>query len=557
MSIDFGPHLYGATLHINEPVMFNPNSPVSLDVETDEQDNFVGVGMCQSSTDIYYWGKDQWCDELADFIGTFNFIMQGGAFDIRMLKKWGVDTDYSRLLYDTKIMAYTIDSTRLSYGLKSMAESILHLKWPTYKEMVGTGKKKITLDKQPVEKVAAYCGMDTLAEYKLYQYFSHYMNSTQLEYFSILEMPLYRLLSEMEDKGVHVDVPYLKELGEEWWSRHDELDQGFKALGLNPRSPKQLLEALRSQGLPITKTDSKTLEPHKKDWPLVRKLLIYRKYKKLESTYISPFLKSFTLPRLHGRFIQKTITGRLASAKPNLQNIPIRTDEGKKIRKAFTPAPEHTLLVLDYSQIEYRLFAHFTQDSTLLEAYKNDKDIHEATAQLIGADRTVGKTLNFAAIYGAQAKRIGETAGIDEESAQLMLNSYWNKMPDAALWVSKTKWLAKKNGGVVTLFNRFIPLIGLKSSNKFEQLHALRVAVNAIIQGSAAEIMKKAMLDIKSELGLVPVLQVHDELVYEIHETDDLTTIEKNVRLLMENVVELSIPLKVSGGYGKSWAEAK
>jgi len=536
--------------------MFLPSAPLALDVETDEEDNFAGLALCQSADEVYFYDKDQWCDELADFIGSFNFIMQGGKFDIRMLKKWGVKTGYNRLQYDTKIMAYSMDSTMQKYGLKEMSKKFIGMEWSTYREMVGSGKKKITLDKQDPERVGKYCGTDALATFRLSQYLWAHMNTAQHEYFSTIEMPLYRLLAKMEDHGVYLDTEYLKKLDVDLGKKVNEWEEKLKTYGdFNPRSPKQLLEVFKKYHLPLKSTNSKVLQEYRKK-PLVEELLQYRKYKKLKSTYTEPFLNSATLPRIHAQFTQSTITGRLASSKPNLQNIPVRGEEGKKIRSAFSCPDGTKLLCLDYSQIEYRLFAHYTEDSVLLEAFRNGKDVHEETARIIEADRGLGKTINFAAIYGAQAKRIAETAGIDKDRAAELLSRYWERLPKAAAWVSAEKWRAKKNGGVTTICGRFIPLPGLKSSNKFERWHWERVAVNATIQGSAAEIIKKAMLELDAS-GYPPVLTVHDELMFEFDEDRELKQIEALIVRIMENVMSLKVPLKVEGGWGKTWTEAK
>jgi len=548
---------YGAKLHINEPAIFDPRHPVSLDVETDEQDNFVGLGMCQSDKDVYYWDQHQWCDTFKDFIGSFKYIMQGGAFDIRMLKKWGVCTDYPRLEWDTRILAYTLDSTLPSYSLKPLAKQFIGMEWPTYKEMVGVGKSKVTLDKQPVERVARYCGLDTLAEWKLKNYFFGKMSTRQLTYFREIEMPLYRLLSQMEDKGVQLNVPHLQSLNVSFGKQVDYWQKLIKDCygDFNLNSPKQVKEMFRLCGLEVPSTGVKILS-HYTAHTVVRQLLVYRKFKKLKSTYTDPFLKSFTLPRLHGRFLQKTITGRLASSSPNLQNIPIRSDEGKDIRRGFVAKSGHKLLVLDYSQIEYRLFAHFTEDPTLIKAYKDGEDIHVTTGRLVGRDRTIGKTINFAAIYGAQPKKIAQTANITESEAANILSRYWAGLPHAAVWIGRTKWSAKKDGGVNTLHGRFIPLKQIHSSNQWERAHAERVGVNAIIQGSAAEIIKKAMLIVYHRWREVPVLQVHDELAYEI-EKDKAEVMLDAIAKIMVEAASLLVPLEVSKGIGDNWADTK
>jgi len=551
------PEDYGCNLHINKPAQFDPRYPVSLDVETDEADHFVGLAMCQSDKDVYYWGQDQWCDEFADFLGSFKYITQGGAFDIAMIKKWGVvKVSYDSIEFDTKIMAYTMDTTLKFYGLKSLAKKYLNMEWSTYKEMVGVGQKKVTLDKQPVERVAPYCGMDALATFKLQGYLLRHMTDAQRHYFDTIEMPVYRILSQMEEKGIYLDVPYLTKFDTELGKQIDKWDRVLKEYGgFNPRSPKQLLEFLNKSDIHVKNTNVNTLTEWKSH-PIIRDLLKYRHYNKLKSTYTQPFLKSFSLPRLYGRFLQHTITGRLSSAKPNFQNIPTKTEDGKKIRRAIIAPPGYKLLILDYSQIEYRLFAHFTQDPTLLEAYKNGENIHQRTGSIVGGDKSIGKTINFAAIYGAQSKKIAQIASISESRADEMLSNYWKALPIAALWISKVKWLVKKQGGIKTLMGRFIPLPEIHSKNPYERMRVERQAVNYIIQGSAAEVVKLAMIEIHKQLSMVANLQVHDELVFEVVEQDVLP-IKLDIKHIMETCVNISASLEVTAVIGDTWADGK
>ncbi len=484
------------------------------------------------------------------------FLTHGGKFDISMLQKWGVSISYDRIVEDTKILAYVYDSSLESLKLKFLANHFLNIDYPTYKEMVGTGKNKQTLDLQPVERVAAYCGLDTFSTFKLRHYLLNCLSHKQKKYYYELELPVYRLLSQLEDKGVFIDSELLQKTDKEFKQEMDYWEDKLKSYAptVNPRSPKQLIPLLNQYKIPVKSTNNTVLEPYK-DRIIVSELLKYRKYKKLKSTYTEAFLNNPTLPWVHANFLQKTLTGRLASSKPNLQNIPVSTLEGKKIRGFFIAPLEHRLLVLDYSQIEYRLFAHFTQDPILLEAYNIGEDVHEKTGKLVQADRKLGKTLNFAAIYGAQPKRIAQTAGIKVSVAEQLLEQYWSRLPKAAAWITAQKWLARKNGAIETLFGRKIKLRGIDSSNVYERLHAERVGVNAIIQGSAAEIIKQAMLNLQ-KINYIPICQVHDELLFYIHESDLDKALSK-IKQIMETAVSLTVPLIVTGGYVNTWAEAK
>ena len=543
--MDFGPEKYGAKLHIN-PTNIPWGSPLAVDVETDEKDNFVGMAICYTEKEVSYFTTPQL------WIAEAKLITHGGKFDIAMLQKWGCDVKISQLLYDTKVLGYMMDSSKGRYGLKSLAKEHLGMEWPSYKEMVGTGKKKVTLDKQPVERVAAYCGCDALATFRLYKYLIARLSKSQKQYLNEIEMPFYRSLYKMEQKGIQVNSEHLRKLDTEFQTDILELELKLKQYGdFNPRSPKQVVKVLKQNNVPVNSSDSRILKDFV-DNEFVKLLLEFREVSKLRSTYTEPLLASPTLPRIYSYFNPtRTVTGRLASSKPNLQNIPTRTDKGHKLRQAFCTKPGYKLVVIDYSQIEYRLFAHFSQDPVLLEAYKNDRDVHDETAKIIGADRRVGKTLNFAAIYGASAKRISQTGDIDKGRADDLLSRYWSKLSKAASWITRTKWEARKNEGVSTFFGRFIPLPNINSRNKFERFAKERQAVNYVIQGSAAEIIKKAMIELDDK-GYVPILQVHDELIFEVEDgraEHDASVI----KYIMESVVQLTVALKVDVKIADNW----
>lgn len=569
---DYGPHLYGARLHINEPYVLDLDKPMAFDVETDEQDNFVGVAFCQHSDDVYYYSELN--DDVKKALQASWLIGHGARFDIDMVQKWGLNTSISSLKFDTKIASYVLNSTLPSHSLKDLGKYYLDWTWPTYKQMVHPDpehpKTKLTLDKQSVEAVGRYCGMDALATWWLYNRFIQLMNESQRKFFNEIEMPMYQLLHYVEKAGVQIDMEYLHKLDTDLAHDLVVFDENLRKIHpgtYNLKSPKQLLVVLKEQGFDLNTTKSEVLRsllPH----PFIEVLLKYRKLDKLHSTYTQGLLKLKTLPRVHTRFNQVTqddhgiVTGRLSSSEPNLQNIP-RVDKkkpdvyGSKIRRLFIPKSGHELLAVDYSQVEYRLFAHFTQDPVLLEAFKNDRDVHEETGKLVGADRGVGKTLNFAAIYGAQPKKIAQTANITEDAAIKMLDLYWRKMPKAAAWVTRTKYFARKTSGITTLFGRFIPIPSFGSKNPWERMAAERQAVNYVIQGSAAEIIKKAMLNLFDN-GILPNLQVHDELLFEVPHSELLDRYRELVVDTMQNCVKLNnVNLKVEVGYGRNWAEAK
>jgi DNA polymerase-1 len=334
----------------------------------------------------------------------------------------------------------------------------------------------------------------------------------------------------------------------------------------NPRSPKQVLAWLNAQGIDVDKTDKRVLQYHVDHEP-VRQLLDYRETHKLLTTYAEPLLElSRKDGRVHTSFNQVTYeqsedqwkgirTGRLSSSNPNLQNIPSRSDTGKLIRKGFIPDDGYQLICADFEQIEYRLLAHFASDELLIQAFLNGRDVHEETGKAIGGDRELGKNVNFAAIYGAGAGKVASMCKISEAKAKEFLAMYWQKLPKVKSWVEQVKRQAYHEQGVRTLYGRWIALPGIRSYNDFERYHWERAAVNYIIQGSAAEVLKLAMLKCAAE-GFDPLLTVHDELLFNAH-PNLVESYKKTIEGLMSNVVSLSVPIVAKVGYGKNWDEAK
>lgn len=578
----FGPSVYGAGLYINSE--FHPltySIPTVVDVETDEKDNFVGLAVCQDSKDIFYFTK---LDLVKKLLERCPLIGHNVKFDLKLLIKWGVDVKPDQLIFDTCLASYVINTTKESHHLKDLGKEILNMTWPTYKEMVGIGRKKETLDKQEVGRVAAYCGMDCLATFKLYQHFMKAMNPLQRRILETIELPVARILMQMELNGVSVDTEYLQKLDFDFRSRIVELDlqlkdqwyslfgqpkEGDKPFNLN--SNRQVAQLLEAQGavLPTTqkgnkKVDKATLE-NWKQLPCVTLLLEHNKLEKLVSTYTTGLLEKQQNGKIYANFNQITknesgqesgiSTGRLSSSAPNLQNIPIRTQEGGLIRRAFVPSNGQVFIDGDYSQIEYRLLAHFSKEPRLIQAFLEGKDVHEETGRLLGCSRDVGKTLNFASIYGAQAAKIAKTAKVSEQEAEKFLATYWKVLPRVTAWINRVKFEARAKKGIFTLLRRWIPLPGITSQNRFERMHWERAAVNYCIQGSAAEVIKLAMIKLK-EYGYLPVLTVHDELIFEstIENTD---LMKSDVKQIMENVVKLDIPLVVDIGIGDNWGNAK
>jgi DNA polymerase-1 len=549
--VDISPTQFGAVLTVDSDDAVNLSEELlAIDAETDEHDGFVGLGLCGSAGAVTY--RPVLTPHLKSLLGTKKLVGHNLKSDAHWLKGWGVQLDPANFVWDTMVAQHVMDSTTEHLGLKALAKSLLGMEWPTYKEMVGKGKKRLTLDKQPVERVANYCGMDTLATWKLYQWQLAHMTEEQKRYMDEVQMPLLRTLWKMESKGALLDVAYLQDLDARFLGEMQSLEKFFPE-GLNIRSPKQLLEALKARGINVPSTDIGTLKQYREADPFVDMLLKYREVQKLRSTYTNALLELPSLPYVHTTYKSTgTVTGRLSSAEPNLQNIPTRTETGALIRKAFI-APKH-YVAADYSQIEYRMLAHFSMEPVLLEAFHANKDVHDQTALALGLTRGMGKTLNFASIYGAQAPKIAETAGISVEDAQQFLDLYWSKLPHVAAWISKARWLARQQGGVKTLLGRFIPLPDINSRNRWDRQSAERHAVSYIVQGSAFEIVLMAMLAL-DEAGFDMRVQVHDEVGFYLNGIDEKTL--GSIRQIMTGVMKLNVPLEVEIGTGKNWAEAK
>jgi len=566
--LNFGVQKYKSELLIDSKSIFNNKSKLwVIDVETNEKDQFVGLALTNNQDYVYYFSVLN--QELVTWLQFKSLIGHNIKFDAKLLKQWSVSLNADNLYGDTMLMSYVQNTTKESHGLKELAKEHTKLEWPTYKEIVGKGRKKVTLDKQPMELVANYCGMDVLATLSLYNYYNRILTPIQRHILNNIELPIMRLLFNMELQGINIDFKYLCELKEKFSKESFDTLSLLSNLGLsNPRSPKQVVEWLKKEGINVESSDQRVLQDYKAKSP-ISLLLQYREAFKLLSTYVEPLLER--APKIHTTFNQITYsksddkwlgirTGRLSSSEPNLHNIPVRTNTGKLLRKVFIAPKDKLLICADYSQIEYRLLAHFSGQKDLIEAFKEGKDIHEETGKILGADRKLGKTLNFAAIYGAGAEKISKTAQISREDSERFLALYWSKLGDVKKWIQRVKHAVKLYKGIKTILGHWIPLPGINSSNPYEVFHWERAAVNYIIQGSAAEIIKLAMLVVDKN-GYHPILQVHDELLFEVPAKDFIEPISPNhpliIQHIMESVISLRVPVVVDIGYGKNWSEAK
>jgi DNA polymerase-1 len=578
---DWGVHKHGSSLQINNTSSgIDTTIPLVLDVESDEKDGFVGVGYTQTGTEVYYSSN----------LGTVsrhiqNYLNLGGVglvghnlkFDAKLLSKWGVSLKSENLKDDTILMSYVMDTTKESHSLKVLGKD-LGYEWPEYRQLVGSGKKKVTLDKQPVDLVANYCGMDVLVTYMLYNKLAKKLDSLQRRVYTQIEMPLMRVLFEMELKGVLLDVERLKGLHQEFSVDLDLRRQTLCNMAgqeFNPNSNKQTAEILEARGINLPKTikgnkkvDKFVLEDNKDD-DLVKELIRYNQLEKLVSTYTGGLLERDTLPRVYTTYNQITIsngiergisTGRLSSSNPNLQQIPSKTEQGALLREVFIPEPGSMFVDADYSQIEPRIVAHFSQDPFLLNVYKTGADLYQSLVEGTGRSRDDGKTFMLALLYGAQAKKLARNFKCSEKEAEEIIAKIMRKMPGVIAWINRVKHTAHQKKGIYTLFKRWIPLPGIDSENKYDRFHWERAAVNYTIQGSAAEVLKLAIIQLR-EKGYLPVLTVHDEMLYEVNPSDyqgnGATHAQEEIQRIMESVVPLDIPLVAEVGRGDNWREAK
>ena len=498
---------------------------------------------------------------------------------ILRLRKAAVDLEGR--LYDTMVASYLLNPNRSNHSLEETCLEHLSLRKKAFKEVMANRASFAEVD---VEEAAEYAGTNTAVVLKLKEILFRKLGEDGLEpvYFEI-EMPLIRVLAEMEEIGIKVDVSLLDELSKELERELSSLKERIYRLAgreFNINSPKQLSTVLfQTLGLKPSKrtktgysTEVGVLEELAREHELPREILNWRMLSKLKSTYVDvlPRLIDPETGRLHTTFNQTvTATGRLSSSDPNLQNIPVRGEWGERIRRAFVAEEGFHFLSADYSQIELRILAHLSKDEGLIDAFTRDLDIHTRTAaELFGVSedavtpemRRVAKTVNFGVIYGISAFGLSEALGIPREDAGLYIEQYFEKHPGVRRYMEQTVEEASRLGHVRTLFGRKREIPELKAGNSQRRALGERLAMNTPVQGSAADIIKMAMIGIHREIkarGLKSrmLLQVHDELVFEVAE-DELATAGELIKRQMEGAASLEVPIRVEMGYGKNWAEA-
>lgn len=506
-------------------------------------------------------------------------ITHNGKFDYQILKRQGYIDHFKCHIFDTMIAAWILDPDWGSFGLESLSASQLGLKTISFADVVPKGK---TFADVPINEAVQYAAEDADLTFRLYERFAPKLEDHALsQLFTELEMPLIPILGDMEIAGIRLQKEELAvfslELSEEIHRTEKEI---FEIVGheFNIASPKQLQEVLfverkLSPGKKTKtgfSTDTSVLEDLASEDIIPGKILDYRGLAKLKSTYVDalPALAD-SAGRVHTSFIQTgTATGRLSSREPNLQNIPVRDDNGRRIRTAFRAADGFELISADYSQIELVILAHLSKDPNLAEAFRTGVDVHKRTAALIfgvaedsvTADmRRVAKTINFGVMYGMSAFRLANELRIPRGQAAGFINAYFATYSGVATFIAETKETAKTNGYVETIMGRRRYIRAIHSANKMEQSGAERIAVNTPIQGSAADIVKAAMIRVERALRQAKLqtrllLQVHDELILEAP-VSEVSEVRALVKKEMEAVIDLTIPLRVSVESGPSWGD--
>ncbi len=510
-------------------------------------------------------------------------IGQHSKYDIEVLANAGID--FQGAAFDTMLESYVLDSTASSHSMDALALKYLGWRTISFTDIAGKGSKQLTFNQVEMEKAAQYACEDADVTLQLHQ--TLWPRVAELpglkNIYENIEMPLVPVLARMERHGVLIDPAQLKQQGIELEKRVRALEQEAFAIAemqFNMNSPKQLQEILfQKLQLPVLQktptgqasTADHVLQELALDFLLPRIIIEFRSLSKLISTYTTKLVEQLHgNGRLHTSYNQTgTATGRLSSSDPNLQNIPIRSPEGRRIRQAFIAPPGCKLISVDYSQIELRLMAHITNDENLVKAFANDLDIHRATAaevwgmsldQVTNEMRRDAKAINFGLIYGMSAFGLTRQLGIDRKAAQDYIDRYFARYPKVRAYMDETRALAKEKGYVETLWGRRLYLPDINSSQIQRQKAAERIAINAPLQGSAADIIKMAMIRIDrwirdENIPAKMIMQVHDELVFEAAEKD-YERIADGIRQHMTEVVKLHVPLRVSIGIGDNWDKA-
>ncbi|BFO06821.1 DNA polymerase I [Pseudomonas guariconensis] len=520
-------------------------------------------------------------------------IGQNAKYDINILANCALGGDPAQgiqmrgVSYDTMLESYVLDSTATRHDMDSLALKYLDHSTIAFEDIAGKGAKQLTFNQIPLEKAGPYAAEDADITLRLHHALQERLAKTPSvqPVLMDIEMPLVPVLAKIERQGALVDAELLKVQSGELGVKMAELEREAFALAgeeFNLGSPKQLGVILYDKlGMPVLSKTAKgqpstaeavLAELAEQDYPLPTVLMEYRSLSKLKSTYTDKLPEQINprTGRIHTSYQQAVAaTGRLSSSDPNLQNIPVRTAEGRRIRQAFVASPGYKLLAADYSQIELRIMAHLAKDEGLLHAFRNDLDVHRATAaevfgvpleQVTNDQRRSAKAINFGLIYGMSAFGLAKQIGVDRKQSQDYIDRYFARYPGVLAYMERTRAQAAEQGFVETLFGRRLYLPDINAKNPALRKGAERTAINAPMQGTAADIIKRAMVAVDnwltdSGLDARVILQVHDELVLEVRE-DLVEQVREQIRPYMSNAAQLDVPLLVEVGIGSNWDEA-
>jgi DNA polymerase-1 len=506
-------------------------------------------------------------------------------YDLHVLRRHGVSVQGVR--FDTMLESFVLDAGLGRHDMDSLAEKHLQHRTIHFEDVAGRGRNQLTFDQVPVEPAAAYSAEDADVTLRLHE--ALYPRLQQIpslqRLFDTLEMPLVPVLSRIEENGVRVDVPLLAKISAEFAQRMEALEAQAHAQAGHPfniGSPSQLQKILfdelqlragaRTAG-GARSTAEDVLQELSAAHPLPQTVLDWRTISKLRSTYTETLAREVNpaTGRIHTSYHQAgAATGRLSSSDPNLQNIPVRTAEGRRVRQAFIAAEGHALLSVDYSQIELRLMAHFSGDERLQAAFRADRDVHRATAaevfgrghdEVSSEERRAAKAINFGLIYGMSSFGLARQLGLPRAQAQQYIDAFFARYPGVKQFMEQTRLRAREQGYVETLFGRRLYLPEIASRNAAQRQYAERTAINAPLQGTAADLIKRAMIDLHvwlpehaPEVRLI--LQVHDELVFE-GPPERLLALAPTLCQRMCAVAELSVPLTAEAGVADNWEAAR
>lgn len=505
-------------------------------------------------------------------------------YDAHVLKRY--DIHMQGMSFDTMLESYVLNSTATRHDMDSVARRYLGVETIHYEDVAGKGAKQVTFDQVKLEVAGPYAAEDADITLRLHQEIHPQLEAADALHavYKEIEQPLVPILLEMEHTGVLLDIQMLNELSGEFADVMAKLQaSAYSEAGkeFNLGSPKQLQEILfEEQGLPVIRKTPKgqpstaedVLVELALDYPLPQLILDYRSLSKLKSTYTDKLPKQVDADsgRVHTSYHQAVAaTGRLSSSDPNLQNIPIRSAQGRRIRQAFIAPQDHVLLAADYSQIELRIMAHLSEDEGLTSAFAEDRDIHQATAaEVFGRElddvtadqRRSAKAINFGLIYGMSAFGLAKQLNITRHAAQDYVNTYFERYPGVLDYMDRTREQAKQQGFVETVFGRRLYLPDINARNGQRRQYAERSAINAPMQGTAADIIKLAMINVsewlkEAQFDARLIMQVHDELVLEVRK-DEVESVREELIKRMCDAATLAVPLKVDAGIGDNWDEA-